>query len=179
MKTYILTTYGNTIYIKIINNVRHQHNRKNFLYISVIKFNLIQIYQYFLKIIIRMTLIHGFLIHGLRMRNDKDAFTLSRFEAIRECKSLLERLDEGVYSMDWYGPLPSLETYEGHDTGIMEIVVQNRFKIHRMFKAKNQGATKKIKIWNIDIKCIESWNTKEITQLNLRLEDILNGTYYC
>lgn len=119
------------------------------------------------------------LIHSSSLRNEKDADILSRLETIRECTSLLERLDEGVYSMGWYGPLPSLDHYEECDTGIMEIVVQNRFKIHRIFQVKKQDATKKIKIWNNDIKCIESWTTEEITQLNLRLEDILNGTYYC
>ena len=119
------------------------------------------------------------LIHGLRTGNEKNIDTLSRLETIRECKSLLERLDEGIYSMDWYGPLPSLDNYKGCDTGIMEIVVQERLKIHRIFQVKKQGATKRIKIWNNDIRCIESWTTKELTQLNLRLEDILNGTYYC
>jgi len=119
------------------------------------------------------------LIHGLRMRNEKDADTLSRLETIRECTSLLERLDEGIYSMGWYGPLPSLDNYDEYDTGIMEIVVQNRFKIQRIFQVKKQGATKKIKIWNNNIKCIESWTTEEITQLNFRLKDILNGTFYC
>jgi len=119
------------------------------------------------------------LIHGLRTRDEKDPDTLSRQETIRECKSLLERLEEGVYSMDWYCHLPKLENYEGHNTGIMEIAVQNRFKINRIFRVKKQGATKKIRIWKNDIKCIESWTTEEITQLNLRLEDILNGTYYC
>lgn len=119
------------------------------------------------------------LIHGLRTGNEKNIETVSRLETIRECKSLLERLDEGIYSMDWYGPLPSLDSYEGCETGIMEIVVQERLKIHRIFRVKKQGATKRVKIWNNDIGCIESWTTKEVTQLNLRLEDILNGTYYC
>ena len=92
------------------------------------------------------------LIHDLGIRNHKVDPTVSRRQAIRECKTLLERLYKVVYSMDWHGPIPNLDKCEGYDSGIMEIVVQNKFNIHRIFQLKKQDATRKIKIWNNDVK---------------------------
>jgi ubiquinone/menaquinone biosynthesis C-methylase UbiE len=40
---------------------------------------------------------------------------VSNRQAIRECKTLLEKLSEGVYSMGWDGPLPKLDKCEDYE----------------------------------------------------------------
>jgi hypothetical protein len=121
------------------------------------------------------------LIHMPKLKKESNIVISSNSQSIEDCKVLLYSLPEGIYCMDWEGPFPRFQIPDHNDTdsGIIEITIRSKFRFKEMLQIKKPSVGKKIEICDSDISCIDSWTEEQVSQLITRLEDIINGTYYC
>ncbi len=102
---------------------------------------------------------------------------LNRIAIINECRSLLEELDDGIYTIDWEGYFPIIKNDSNrslHEKSI-KITVETILELKRMFHFKKPLLAKNIKISNADLSSLDLWTYDQLIELESKLVLILHG----
>ncbi|MDF0682446.1 MAG: hypothetical protein P0116_15930 [Candidatus Nitrosocosmicus sp.] len=103
--------------------------------------------------------------------------TPNRIAMINECRSLLEELDDGIYTIDWEGYFPKIKN-DGNgslDEKSIIITVETILELKRIFHFKKPQLVKNIKISNADLSSLEIWTRDQLIELESKLVLILHG----
>lgn len=105
--------------------------------------------------------------------------TPNRIAIINECKSLLEELDDGIYTIDWEGYFPIIknDTNRSLDEKSIRITIETILELKRIFHFKKPLLVKNIKISNADLSSLDLWTFDQLIELESKLVLILHGIY--
>ncbi len=109
--------------------------------------------------------------------NQQEKRTTNLIEIIHECRSLLEELEDGIYTIDWEGLFPIIKNDNNRslDEKSIVIAVESILELKRILHFKKPRIIKNIKTSNGNLSCLDLWTYEQLVELESKLVLILHG----